>query len=307
MKSFFLFLKKVARVNEFRSNYISRNLSIVLVASIVATAMITIVGLITNYLDPKVHYITGFSALFLLFINTLNKKGYHTLAGILTVLTMFIVANLSMIVGKGFRDEVILVFPGIIVLSSLILSRFYFVFFSVISILNVVFFGFAEIQGIIVHDVSSYINYGQIFSAYIILTATAFLIDVLNRDLVELSKKNLEHGNYFKSFFNSSPEGTIILDLNGTIQHVNKNIVRLFDSSRKKIIGIALNELINESDSNRLSKFIEGFKKGITYNNPIEVSVEIKNKGLIKISIRLILIRDDNNKPNALGAFIKEK
>ena len=115
--------------------------------------------------------------------------GYNSVAGILAALAFVISTNFGMYIGRGFRDETILVFPAIIVLTSLILNRFYFILFSSFTILNVVVLGFFEMNGIFIHDLSGYTTFDEIISATLIMTATAVIVYTLNKNILDVTQR----------------------------------------------------------------------------------------------------------------------
>ena len=141
MMSLFKFIIRKSTVSEFKRKYINQNLSIVLNVAIIASILVTLVASSGFWLVPEIKYITGSAILVLFLLKYLNKKGHNSLAGISTSFVMFLVANFSMFFGRGFRDESMLIFPGIIVLSSMILNRFYFSLFTSITIINVIIIG----------------------------------------------------------------------------------------------------------------------------------------------------------------------
>jgi PAS domain S-box-containing protein len=298
-------IKEVSAVTEFQEKYIQKNLSRIINIILGTSAFVSI---ISPFLFKTMHitYVTLFAVISCLFLKLLTKKDYYTLSGILTGLLLIIIANISLYIGRGFRDEAMLIFPGIIVLTSLILNRRYFILFTTFSILNVLVIGLLEINGIFVHDFSKYTLFGEVLDACAILTATGIGVYILNSNLLHISQRASQSEFQFQSFFNSSPEGIFVMDLNGIIKNVNRSLLNIFDVDESKVVNKSFQEFIDETEVPKIKKIIADLISGISGDVPIEIKINTSKETSVPVSIKGFLVRDPKSRPVALGAFIED-
>ena len=93
----------------------------------------------------------------------------------------------------GIHDTALIAFPGILVLTSLVLRRRYFFEFTVVTLLSISVIGYLEINGVIHNSYSGKTNYTDILDVIVILGITALTVRLLADNLLNslaLSREN---------------------------------------------------------------------------------------------------------------------
>jgi PAS domain S-box-containing protein len=129
------------------------------------------------------------------------------------------------------------------------------------------------------------------------------------RDISEIKRaeRSLRESEFkFRSFFNSSPDGVVIIDLDGRIVDINRSILKMTGWERDDLVGRHFEEITADQHHESLRDAIESFRKGIAPNAPLEVEYFIQSGTPRPARIRAWLITDQHSEPLAIGAFIKD-
>ncbi|MFW6374503.1 MAG: PAS domain S-box protein, partial [Thermodesulfobacteriota bacterium] len=165
----------------------------------------------------------------------MDHRGRTRAVGISSCLLFYLAGSTCLLIGEGFRDEAILVYPAVIIISSLLLNRFWFAVFALLSIGGVFAVGLGEIQGLIVHELSGYTRLSGVLTAVTILAVTTVGVRLLNRGLLNTIAQATHSEGKCRSIFDSSPDGIILTDLNGRIIDANARMRRLSGYTRSEL------------------------------------------------------------------------
>lgn len=129
------------------------------------------------------------------------------------------------------------------------------------------------------------------------------------RDISEAKRveRSLRESEFrFRSFFNSSPDGIVIIDLNGRILDVNRSLLQLTGWQREDILYTHFSMLTPEDHHPGLNQAIETFRRGIAPDFPMEIDYLSKDGPPKPARIRAWLVTDQDSHPMGIGAFIKD-
>ena len=127
------------------------------------------------------------------------------------------------------------------------------------------------------------------------------------RDITERKKAEgaLRESEFrFRSFFNTSPDGILLIDFQGMILDVNKAFLRESGYLRKECAGTHFKEFVPSGDQARIVEAIVKLKSGIAQEQPIRFSYCSKDGLLIPVEAKGWLVVDEKSNPLYLGAFI---
>jgi PAS domain S-box-containing protein len=128
--------------------------------------------------------------------------------------------------------------------------------------------------------------------------------NITERKLAE--KALLKSENRFRSFFNSNPEGIVLVDLDGNILDANKSLLQLAGYRLEEIHGTAYQRLIQTRYHARIARNIEAMLSGLVRDDILEVEYISKAGARIPVEARGWVITDEESQPLALGAFIRD-
>jgi len=292
--------------NEFRDEYSRRNLSSVLYALLMTSVVVSLVAIFGPWLQPETRFSVSISCVVYLFLIWLNKKGSSSLAGILTIFTMICIANFGLAIGRGFRDESMLIFPGVIMLSSLIMNRIIYVIVVIIVVINVVVVGILDIRNVFTRGIGETTNPGEIVVASMILLGISLGVYLLINSLFNSARQLKENQYRLRSIFDSSPNGIVVMDFEGNIQQVNRKVRRLFGGTFDEVPSRNFGSLIPESDIKDFSSLIEDLSCGIASDRVFETQLIVGDDRRIPVKIRGWLVVDPDSNRLALGVFLTD-
>ena len=288
----------------FQAEYRKRNLTTVLYALLLASTVVSLVAIFGPWLEPGTRYSVTISCFVYLALIWLNRKGYGSVAGVIAVLTLIFVANFGLSIGRGFRDESMLIFPGVLIFSSLILNRIVYGIVTAFVILNVIVVGLLDVNGHFQHVVGNTANYGEIVTASMIVGGIAIAVYLLINSLFR-SLRRAESSRYqFRSIFDSSPDGVVIMDFDGTIRQVNRKARRLFQRNSDDILSGNFNEFLRESDAERFATLVRDLEAGIGPDREFEAQLVVGDDRARTVQISGWLVTDPISKPLAVGVFL---
>lgn len=290
----------------FHTEYRRLNLTTVLYALLLASTVVSLVAIFGPWLEQGTRFSVPVSCVVYLALIWLNKKGYGSVAGVLAILTLMLVANYGLSIGLGFRDESMLIFPGVLIFSSLILNRAVYIIVTVVVITNVVVVGVLDVHGYFMHGIGNTANYGEVVTAAMILGGTATSVYLLIKSLFR-SLRRAESSRYrFQSIFDSSPNGVVIMDFDGRIRQINRKAALLFQRERDDILSRNFSELIRESDADHFSTLVRDLEAGIGPDREFEIQIVVGGDQATPVQISGWLVIDPESNPLAVGVFLTD-
>jgi PAS domain S-box-containing protein len=110
----------------------------------------------------------------------------------------------------------------------------------------------------------------------------------------------------FKSLVQSSPDGIVMLDLNGTILSVNSSLERISGFAREEMVGRNYIDFIGDRHGESLVKGIEAFKSGARRDAPTQVEFRRKDRQVVQLHIIGFMVADEKGRGFAIGAFLRD-
>jgi PAS domain S-box-containing protein len=129
------------------------------------------------------------------------------------------------------------------------------------------------------------------------------------RDITEMRKaeRDVRESEYrFRSFFNSSPEGVVIVDLDGHFQSVNKAFLKMSGYLFDELVARHFEQVVPQAFQQKLHESLDSVKFGIIDDKPREVDLCRKDGTCIPVSVRGWLVTDEESNPVAVGGFVKD-
>jgi PAS domain S-box-containing protein len=129
------------------------------------------------------------------------------------------------------------------------------------------------------------------------------------RDISERKKneKFLRESEFrFRSFFNTNPEGILLLDFQGRILDANKAFLRNSGYTLSECRMTHFKEFVPERDQGKIVQALLNLKSGISQQEPLQSSYRAKDDRIVPVSFRGWLVVDEESKPIYLGVFIKD-
>ncbi len=134
-------------------------------------------------------------------------------------------------------------------------------------------------------------------------------IQSVGRNITErkLAEKALRESEYrFRAFFNSNPQGIILVDLEGHVLDANRSLLKLAGYKLEEIRGTAYKDLVHARYHPRIARNIEALLAGHVLDEIVEIEYIRKDGSNIHVKVRGWGITDEKNQPVALGAFIRD-
>jgi PAS domain S-box-containing protein len=127
--------------------------------------------------------------------------------------------------------------------------------------------------------------------------------DISERKVAEETLRESEFR--FRSFFNTNPEGILLIDFQGTILDANRAFLRESGYELSECISRKFSELVPERDHARIIQAIVSLKSGVSHQEPLEFSCIAKNGAHLPVAAKGWLVVDDRSAPLYLGMFIR--
>lgn len=134
-------------------------------------------------------------------------------------------------------------------------------------------------------------------------------LQAIVRDITEKkeAERALSESEFrFRTFYNSNPEGVVLLDFEGHILDVNKALVAMSGYAASEIVNRHFTEFVPETYHPATGRAIRLIEQGITQKDPSEIAL-IRKDGLpFPVSIKGWRITDEESRPVALGVFVRD-
>jgi PAS domain S-box-containing protein len=121
------------------------------------------------------------------------------------------------------------------------------------------------------------------------------------------SEEKLRESEFrFRSFFDSNPEGVILMDFDGKIIAANKALAKMSGSSIQEIVNRNFKEFVPADYHDIALGAIRAIKAGMQPKEPAEMVYLAKDGGEIPIAVKGWHITDENSNPVSLGVFVRD-
>jgi PAS domain S-box-containing protein len=232
----------------------------------------------------------------------LLHKGYLRKASILTVLVLTTGASFSAYVGDGIHDVSMIVFPAIIIISSLLFENKLFVFFSALPIFT---------SGII--TLNRYLNnYPEVhgdeqlveFTVHsLILIITAIVIRKITMYELQNLKRAKKNESKYRNIFENVQDVFYELDLDGKILEISPSVEKFLKYKRENIIGKNIADFFADSTEKDhiLNKILEHGKITDT-----EISLLNKESNTTYSSLNATLLKNGNGNQNKIVGSMRD-
>ncbi|MDJ0855307.1 MAG: PAS domain S-box protein [Desulfobacterales bacterium] len=128
--------------------------------------------------------------------------------------------------------------------------------------------------------------------------------NITERKLADKALRENEHR--FRSFFNSNPEGIILVDLEGRILDANRSLQKLAGYRLEELQGKPYHMFVNDRYHAWIAQNIQDLMRGLVTDEPLEIEYVNKGGTSVLISARGWVITDEDSQPVALGAFVRD-
>jgi len=153
---------------------------------------------------------------------------------------------------------------------------------------------------------------GSLFPAAVSLSAIDLggetYLQVIVRDITDWknTEKALRESEFrFRSFFNTSPEGILLIDFQGTILDVNRAFLQESGYTLAETAGRHFKEFIPPMDQAMVVDAVVQLKSGLSRNTPLRFSYIAKDGTVVPVAVKGWLVVDEKSTPVYLGVFIR--
>ncbi|HTM45349.1 MAG TPA: ATP-binding protein [Polyangiaceae bacterium] len=165
------------------------------------------------------------------------RRGREALAALGTAVLLLAVAVFVVTQGDGLLDVGMLIFPGVIVVSGLLLEQRFSLLMSVLTIVSAVAVGVADNQGWLT-DAVHRAPLRDVLNAGIVLAALAFFVGILTNALYRGLHRAYRTEQARIGIFNAVAEGIAIFDASsGKLIDINDAAIRILGLSSDQVSG----------------------------------------------------------------------
>ena len=193
------------------------------------------------------------------------RRGYAKLASVVVTLSLVVTTIYAINAGLGLFDDALLIFPGIFLMASLLLSTNWLALVMLVAIAAVVATGVAQIHGLVGERLPIRIHYHDVIEIVILLGALAafvhYLVSLLRRIVVEA---RLAHESV-RDILDATSEAIFIHDArDGTIVSVNEPTLEMFNTSREEFLGQTPDNLTDSAPPHDGAMAAEYIRRAVT-------------------------------------------
>ena len=208
---------------------------------------------------------TALSLLLLAGAAALNRAGKWQWAARMAVATVLLTAILLVVHAQdGFRSHATLLFPGLLLISMVLLDRSSYIMTALAALLSITGLGIADMYGLIGHlpPVRTPTNYSSVTSVDLMVLAIAFIgtliADDTQRNIVDLRGRTdqLNAANLdlrqeemrYRTLFFHSRDAIFLTDTSGGIEAANPAACQMLDMTEEQICRLGRKGIADESD-----------------------------------------------------------
>ncbi|WP_319585491.1 PAS domain S-box protein [uncultured Desulfobulbus sp.] len=153
---------------------------------------------------------------------------------------------------------------------------------------------------------------GTVFHADVSMNATelsggqsilAIVRDVSQRKMTETALRKSEFR--FRSFFNTNPDGILLIDCQGILLDLNQAFLQESGYSPEDCIHRHFKEFIPTDDQVRVEGAILAIKSGLSHSEPLHFSYIAKDGTIVPVAAKGWLVVDEKSRPLYMGVFIR--
>ncbi len=177
-----------------------------------------------------------------------NKQIF--LSSFITVCTLMIIGLYSIYTGDGIHDVVMMMFPVVFLLSSLLLNRKASILLSFAALIGVSAVGIGEFTGRIHTTFSEMVTFADPVLVAGIALITIMIIHLLTGNLLSILNTAQQSEKNYKEIFNATSEAIFIFDRSGAIQDMNNSAAEMFGYSREQLQSLGSDIIFTDTSAN---------------------------------------------------------
>jgi len=121
------------------------------------------------------------------------------------------------------------------------------------------------------------------------------------------AERALRESEYrFRTFYNSNPEGVVLLDFEGRILDANRALMTMSGYTALEIVDRHFTEFVPEAYHEAAWQAVLSMEKGISQKEPSEIALIREDGFPLPVSIKGWRITDEESRPVALGVFVRD-
>jgi len=258
----------------------------------------------------------------------LTFRGYFLLPRLcIPFIVLIIITYIIFTNGMGLHDYAMQSYPGVIILSGLLLGKRAPLLFASLSAITISWLCHAEITGMMPSKMQAYADYSDLLSMIIILGVTGGIMQVLMNALtasanrarnneVQLLKANqqLQHRaqqleaqgialrestERYHALFNRSVVGVYVHDLTGQFLDANDTALAWFGYTREEIGMLNISDFLDEAQMQTAQASIEEILRTGYNSFPNQYQVTSRDGRVLWLEIEASLLYNDG-KPYAI-------
>lgn len=153
-------------------------------------------------------------------------------------------------------------------------------------------------------DSHFHISVTPIFINKEIIGISIFSKDITDKKLMEIEL--VESEKKFRGAFENSPIGMAIIDLDGKIIKLNKNLCEITGYSDIELLNTSLDKITHKDDLEKKIQYLELVKKGYLNKFNIDKRYYKKNGDIVWVHVSYSSIKDSNNNINYFISQIQD-
>ncbi|MCM2286148.1 MAG: transporter substrate-binding domain-containing protein [Desulfobacula sp.] len=135
----------------------------------------------------------------------------------------------------------------------------------------------------------------------VVLTAT---VDITPLRQAEQQRRESEYR--FRAFFNSNPEGIVLMSLDGKILDISKTFTKMSGYNASAVKGRHFNELVPDVHHQKALHTFSAIKSGLSQEKSLETALICRDGRELPISVKGWRAADEKSAPVMIGVFIRD-
>jgi PAS domain S-box-containing protein len=140
-------------------------------------------------------------------------------------------------------------------------------------------------------------------------TAAGLRVMAVIRDVTErtTAARLLREGELrFRSFYDSNPEGVVLMDLEGRVLDANRAFRTMSGYTSREVKDRLFREFVPEDHQVEADKAIKSLRAGLLEHELLEMAFIRRDGTSVPVSFRGWLVTDEESHPRSLGAFVHD-